>query len=181
MAVRQNVMRSCLRVTLDARLASHSSPPRAPTPLRAHTPVHPLPLSPTLSLHRDSPPPVASPTADSLIDDWCFQVTSDQFPCLPNITGWPRPRNPAWAREGAEVHTHTQTPHKPQHNKAPPHTLYRSYWCRALLHTQLDTFQLIFWLSMVVWLCEDTYLAGMYLTVRRININARKLHLYRRS
>lgn len=66
------------------------------------------------------------------------------------------------------------------HSKTQPltHNTNGSYWCRALLHTRLNAFQLILWLSMVVWLCEDTYLPGMYPTEWQININARKLHLY---
>ncbi|KAK1904693.1 Connector enhancer of kinase suppressor of ras 2 [Dissostichus eleginoides] len=64
----------------------------------------PQKLSPTLSLSHRLPatPPLLPRLDDSLIADWSFQVTSDPFPCLPNITGWPNPRNPAWARGGAE-------------------------------------------------------------------------------
>lgn len=155
-----------------------------PSPSPAHTLSHLSTLPAVSHAVSQSPPPqdtpTPSPTADSLIADWLFQVTSDLFPCLPNITGWPRPRNPAWAREGVEVHTHKhmymQKKRKEKKKNTSPHTLdtNRSDWCRALLHTQLNTFQLILWLSMVVWLCEDTYLPCMYPTERQININARK-------
>lgn len=81
------------------------SPPLTCTHLVS--PVHPS--SCLLRCLSVATPPLPPPTADSLTTDWSFQVTSGLFPCLPNITGWPRPRNPAWAREGAEVHTHTNT------------------------------------------------------------------------
>ena len=95
------------RATLDAPLASCRSPSGVLPYLLTLPPCitcQPLQLCRSLCLsHR---PPLI---ANSLTGDWCFQVTSDLFPCLPNITGWPRPRNPARAREGAEVHTQKHT------------------------------------------------------------------------
>lgn len=97
-----------------AHTLSHLSTP----PAVSHAVSQPLPSWDTLT---PSPQPHPQPT---LTADWSFQVTSDLFPCLPNITGWPRPRNPAWAKEGAEVHTH-------KHNytqKKPSHTWHERVW-----------------------------------------------------
>lgn len=119
-----------------------AAPQESPPPSPAHTLSHlsTLQLCPTLSLsHRlpATPPlPPLPPVDDSLIADWSFQVTSGPFPCLPNITGWPRPRNPAWAREGAEVHTHTNT-----HNDTAPHTHFtQTGRTGAALRSILNTF-----------------------------------------
>lgn len=125
--------------------------------------------------------PNSLPPADSLTADWSFQVTSGLFPCLPNITGWLRPRNPAWERGGAEVHTHTNThmQKKSQKRELQPRThATQMVVTGAVLRSILSSIHFILWLSMVVCLCEDTYLPGMYLTERQVDINARKLHLY---
>lgn len=87
-------------------------------------------------------------------------------------------KEPSMGKRGSRG-THTQTHlHTKKMKRSLTYSTDTLDWCCALLHIQLYTSQLILWLSMVVWLCEDTYLLGMYLTERQVNINAKKLHLY---
>lgn len=91
------------------------TPTSTPTPKHAHTSHLSFPPAVSHTVSQSLPPPLCDaatpppplPAANALTADWSFQVTSGLFPCPLNITGWLRPRNPAWAREGVEVHPHT--------------------------------------------------------------------------
>lgn len=157
-----------------------------PLPCTSYSPV--LPPSPAHTLSLLSTPPAVSYAVSqsrhphslphSRLSDYWLVLPGDLRPVsMPPEYNWmAEAKEPSMGKRGSRG-THTHKHAYMQKTRLPSNTK-GSDWCRALLHTQLNTFQLILWLSMVVWLCEDTYLPGMYPTERWVNINARKLHLY---
>lgn len=168
-------------------LAPPSYPP-TPTPEHAHKSHLSFPPAVSHTVSQSLPPPLCDaattppplPTANTLTADWSFQVTSGLFPCPLNITGWLRPRNPAWAREGVEVHPHTHT-----------NTNTRAHKVCAVFYTQgrrvrpvprfapcsaqrISAHPLVIHGGVV---CVRIHIC-CWICIGQVDINARKLHLY---